>query len=81
MTRGKHDICRNISALAGHEMNERLSSSVLALRRGLADARSLHASLQAEASELKDFIPVLIKGAVSGIQDALRQQVCVLQLI
>ena len=57
-------------------MNERLGSSVLGLRRGLAEARALHASLRAEAAELEAFIPVLIQGAVSGIQDALHQQVC-----
>ena len=66
---------RNIAALAGQEMDKRLSTSVIGLRRGLDEARSLHTSLRAEANELKAFIPVLIQGTVSGIQDALRQQV------
>ena len=68
-------MCRNISALAGHEMNERLGSSVLSLRRGLAEARALHYTLRGEARELEAFIPALIQGAVSSIQDALHQQV------
>ena len=62
-------------ALAGQEMEKRLATTVGGLRRGLADARSLHASLRAEAAELESFVPVLIQGAVSGIHDALRQQV------
>ena len=62
-------------ALAGQEMEKRLATTVGGLRRGLADARSLHASLRAEAKELESFVPVLIQGAVSGIHDALRQQV------
>ena len=66
---------RNIAALAGQELDKRLSESVVGLRRGLEDTRYLHASLRAEANELKAFIPVLIQGTVSSIQDALRQQV------
>lgn len=62
-------------ALAGQEMDKRLSTSVMGLRRGLEEARSLHNNLRAEANELKAFIPVLIQGTVSSIQDALRQQV------
>ena len=62
-------------ALAGQEMEKRLATTVGGLRRGLADARTLHASLRAEAAELESFVPVLIQGAVSGIHDALRQQV------
>ena len=57
------------------EMEKRLSRTVGALRRGLADTRTLQASLKAEARELEAFIPVLVKGACSGINDALRQQV------
>lgn len=66
---------RNIAALAGQELDKRLSESVVGLRRGLEGTRGLHASLRAEAAELKAFIPVLIQGTVSSIQDALRQQV------
>ena len=62
-------------ALAGQEMEKRLATTVGGLRRGLAEARSLHASLRAEAAELESFVPVLIQGAVSSIHDALRQQV------
>ena len=62
-------------ALAGQEMEKRLATTVGGLRRGLADARTLHAALRAEAAELESFVPVLIQGAVSGIHDALRQQV------
>ena len=66
---------RDIMALAGQEMEKRLATTVGGLRRGLADARTLHAALRAEAAELESFVPVLIQGAVSGIHDALRQQV------
>ena len=62
-------------ALAGQEMEKRLATTVGGLRRGLAEARTLHASLRAEAAELESFVPVLIQGAVSSIHDALRQQV------
>jgi Microtubule binding len=66
---------RDVEALAEKQMESRLAATVGVLRRGLADARSLHASLRSEARELESFIPVLIQGACSGINDALRHQV------
>lgn len=37
-------------------------------------ARELQAALRGEAAQLEAFIPVLIQGAASGINDALKQQ-------
>ncbi|DBA83503.1 TPA: hypothetical protein ACH3X2_006431 [Trebouxia sp. C0005] len=65
---------RNIGMLADQEIEHRLASSVSGLRRGIASARSLHASLRSEAKSLEDFIPMLIEGARSGITSLLKHQ-------
>lgn len=67
-------IYRNIGMLADQEIEHRLASSVSGLRRGIASARSLHASLRSEAKSLEDFIPMLVEGARSGITSLLKHQ-------
>jgi hypothetical protein len=57
-------------------MQRRLSAAVGSLRRGLASARSLHASLRSEAAALESFVPVIVEDARSGMQQALQQQAC-----
>jgi len=65
---------RDIGMLADQEIEHRLASSVSGLRRGIASARSLHASLRSEAKSLEDFIPMLVEGARSGITSLLKHQ-------
>lgn len=60
--------------LADQEIEQRLASTVSGLRRGIASARSLHASLRSEAKSLEDFIPMLVEGARSGITSLLKHQ-------
>ncbi len=67
--------CRDVSALAEAELQRKLSASMADLRKGLASARGLHASLRAEAAALESFIPVIVEGAKSGMQQALAKQV------
>ncbi len=67
-------IFRDIGMLADQEIEHRLASSVSGLRRGIASARSLHASLRSEAKSLEDFIPMLVEGARSGITSLLKHQ-------
>lgn len=66
---------RDVSALAEAELQRKLAASVADLRKGLAAARGLHANLRAEAAALEGFIPVIVEGAKSGMQQALAQQV------
>ncbi|KAL0032084.1 hypothetical protein WJX77_004214 [Trebouxia sp. C0004] len=65
---------RDIGMLADQEIEHRLASSVSGLRRGIASARTLHASLRSEAKSLEDFIPMLVEGARSGITSLLKHQ-------
>ena len=67
--------CRDVVGLAGAEMRARLSATVTGLRRGLTGVRALHGGLRAEVAELRAFIPVLVEGARSGVQQSLAQQV------
>ncbi|KAK9829410.1 hypothetical protein WJX72_005680 [[Myrmecia] bisecta] len=67
-------VFRDIAALADQELEKRLSTTLSSLRRGIATARTLHESLRSDAKSLTDFIPVLVEGARTGINDALRQQ-------
>ena len=60
--------------LADQEIEQRLSSSVCGLRRGIASARALQNSLRSEAKALEDFIPMLVEGARSGITSLLKHQ-------
>ena len=60
--------------LADQEIEQRLASTVSGLRRGIASARSLHASLRSEAKSLEDFIPMLVEGARSSITSLLKHQ-------
>ena len=64
-----------MTALAEAELQRKLSASVADLRRGLSAARGLHATLRAEAVALEGFIPVIVEGAKSGMQQALAKQV------
>ncbi len=57
-------------------MQRRLAAGMMGLRRGLSAARSLHSSLRSEATALDSFIPVIVEGARSGMQQALQNQVC-----
>ena len=61
--------------LADQEIEARLTSTVSGLRRGIASARGLHASLRSEAKALDNFIPMLVEGARSGITSLLKHQV------
>lgn len=56
-------------------MQRRLAAGMMGLRRGLSAARSLHSSLRSEATALESFIPVIVEGARSGMQQALQNQV------
>lgn len=60
--------------MADQEIEHRLTSTVSGLRRGIASTRGLHASLRSEAKALKDFIPMLVEGARSGITTLLKHQ-------
>lgn len=64
-----------MTALAEAELQRKLSASMADLRKGLSSARGLHASLRAEAAALESFIPVIVEGAKSGMQQALAKQV------
>ncbi len=68
-------LCRDVTALAEAELQRKLSASMADLRKGLSSARGLHASLRAEAVALESFIPVIVEGAKSGMQQALAKQV------
>jgi len=68
------ELNRDIGMLADQEIEHRLASTVSGLRRGIASARSLHASLRSEAKSLEDFIPMLVEGARSGITSLLKHQ-------
>lgn len=68
---------RDVSALAAAEMQRRLAAGMMGLRRGLSAARSLHSSLRSEAAALESFIPVIVEGARSGMQQALQNQVLI----
>ena len=68
-------MCRDVSALAEAELQRKLSASMADLRKGLSSAQGLHASLRAEAAALESFIPVIVEGAKSGMQQALAKQV------
>lgn len=68
-------LCRDVTALAEAELQRKLSASVANLRKGLSTARGLHASLRAEAAALEGFIPVIVEGARTGMQQALAKQV------
>ncbi len=68
-------LCRDVTALAEAELQRKLSASVANLRKGLSTARGLHASLRAEAAALESFIPVIVEGARTGMQQALAKQV------
>ena len=61
--------------MAAAEMQGRLAAGMMGLRRGLSAARSLHSSLRSEATALESFIPVIVEGARSGMQQALQNQV------
>ena len=67
--------CRDVRALAEAELQRKLAASVGDLRKGLSGARSLQAALRAEAAALESFIPVIVEGARSGMQQALAKQV------
>ncbi|CAL8470626.1 g10168 [Coccomyxa elongata] len=67
-------VFRDVSALAAAEMQRRLAAGMMGLRRGLSAARSLHSSLRSEAAALESFIPVIVEGARSGMQQALQNQ-------
>lgn len=69
------NLCRDVTALAEAELQRKLSASLADLRKGLSSARGLHASLRAEAAALESFIPVIVEGAKSGMQQALAKQV------
>ena len=69
-----------MTALAEAELQRKLSASVANLRKGLSTARGLHANLRAEAAALESFIPVIVEGARSGMQQALAKQVKQLSL-
>ena len=60
--------------MADQEIEHRLTSTMSGLRRGIASTRGLHASLRSEAKALKDFIPMLVEGARSGITSLLKHQ-------
>lgn len=63
--------------MADQEIEHRLTSTVSGLRRGIASTRGSHASLRSEAKALKDFIPMLVEGARSGITSLLKHQASV----
>ena len=67
--------------MADREIEHRLTSTVSGLRRGIASTRGLHASLRSEAKALKDFIPMLVEGARSGITSLLKHQASPAQLL
>lgn len=67
-------LCRDIGMMADQEIEHRLTSSMSGLRRGVASARGLHASLRSEAKALQDFIPMLVEGARAGITSLLKHQ-------
>ena len=64
-----------MTALAEAELQRKLAASMGNLRKGLSSARSLQAALRAEAAALESFIPVIVEGARSGMQQALTKQV------
>lgn len=68
-------VYRDIGMLADQEIEARLTNTVSGLRRGIASARGLHASLRSEAKALDNFIPMLVEGARSGITSLLKHQV------
>ena len=64
-----------MTALAEAELQRKLAASMGDLRKGLSSARSLQAALRAEAAALESFIPVIVEGARSSMQQALAKQV------